>query len=167
MRHIAFLGVVGLFVAGISNGRASASVMPGLTFTVASQSGLPATGTHYHSNLAGVFGNPPGLAEVGSLQDQALSSESIRVPPDDSSQPGRAHRAGAPPRDPLSQAHSPARHRCRRRHARLGEQWVFSRRQCSDHAHRPRRAQLFSESRTPVALLRPAPLRARATLCDT
>jgi len=78
MRHIAFLGVVGLFVAGISNGRASASVTPGLTFTVASQSGLPATGTHYHSNLAGVFGNPPGLAEVGSLQDQALSSESIR-----------------------------------------------------------------------------------------
>ena len=78
MRHIAFLGVVGLFVAGISNGRASASVTPGLTFTVASQSGLPAAGTHYHSNLAGVFGNPPGLAEVGSLQDQALSSESIR-----------------------------------------------------------------------------------------
>ncbi len=30
---------------------------------------------------------------------------------------------------------------------------------CPDHAHRPRCAQLFSESRTPVAVLRPAPLR--------
>ncbi|MBM4012691.1 MAG: transposase [Planctomycetes bacterium] len=32
------------------------------------------------------------------------------------------------------QAHSPARHRCRRRHAHVGEQRFFSRCQCSDHA---------------------------------
>ena len=37
---------------------------------------------------------------------------------------------------------------------------------CPDHAHRPRCAQLFSGSRTPVAVLRPAPLRARAALRD-
>ena len=37
---------------------------------------------------------------------------------------------------------------------------------CPDHAHRPRCAQLFSGSRTPVAVLRPAPVRARAALRD-
>jgi len=79
---------------------------------------------------------------------------------------GRAHRAGAPPRDPLDQAHSPARHRCRRRHAHVGEQRFFSRCQCSDHAHRPRRAEPFSELGAPAAILRPATLRARPALCE-
>ena len=35
---------------------------------------------------------------------------------------------------------SPPRRHGRRRHAHLGEQRVFSRRECPDHAHRPRRA---------------------------
>ena len=68
----------GILLALTAPVRATPSVTPGLTFSVASQSGIPATGTHYHSNLAGVFGNPSGIAEVGSLQDQAMSMEECR-----------------------------------------------------------------------------------------
>ncbi len=57
---------------------AAASVTPGYTFSVASQSGLPLTGTHFHSNHAGALGNPADKAEVGSLQDQAMSMEECR-----------------------------------------------------------------------------------------
>jgi hypothetical protein len=74
--------------------------------------------------------------------------------------------ADRPQRDPLVPHAAPARRCGRCRHARLGEQRVFSRCQCSDHAYRPRCAQLFSESRTPVAVLCPAPLRTRAALRD-
>jgi hypothetical protein len=73
------------------------------------------------------------------------------------------------PARPITQVHLAAlteRVR-RRRHAHVGEQRVFSRCQCSDHAHRPRRAELFSELGAPAALLRPATLCARATLCAT
>ena len=38
--------------------------------------------------------------------------------------------------------------------------------QCPDRAYRPRRAELFSESRAPAAILRPAALRTGATLRD-
>lgn len=71
---------VGVFVVGIllfgANGRAS--IIPGYTCSVASQSGLPLVGTHFHSDHAGAFGNPADMAEVGSLQDQALSMETCR-----------------------------------------------------------------------------------------
>jgi Ca2+-binding RTX toxin-like protein len=46
-------------------------------------------------------------------------------------------------------------------------EWYVQTAQCSDHAHRPRRAELFSEFGAPAAVLRPATLCARATLCDT
>lgn len=69
-----------LAAIAIPTGLASASivVVPGQTFSVASLSGVPATGTHFHSDHAGAFGNPPDKAEVGSLQDQALSMEECR-----------------------------------------------------------------------------------------
>ena len=38
----------------------------GFTFAVASAGGTPTTGTHFHSNTGGAFGNPAGKAEVGS-----------------------------------------------------------------------------------------------------
>jgi hypothetical protein len=63
-------------------------------------------------------------------------------------------------------ARSPARRRGRRRHARLGEQRVFRRRECPNHAPRPRRAELFSESRTPAAVLHTPALRTRAIVRD-
>jgi arylsulfatase A-like enzyme len=45
---------------------------------------------------------------------------------------------------------------CGRRHDRSREQWFFGGRKRPDHAHRPRRAELFSESRAPAAILCPA-----------
>ncbi|MCE9610059.1 MAG: hypothetical protein K8R23_07600 [Chthoniobacter sp.] len=64
----------------IGSGLASATivVVPGQTFSVASLSGVPAAGTHFHSDHAGALGSPPDKAEVGSLQDQALSMEECR-----------------------------------------------------------------------------------------
>ena len=54
--------------------------------------------------------------------------------------------------------------RGRRRHARLADQRVFSRRERPDHTHRPRCAQLFSESRASSPILCPAALRTQAAL---
>jgi hypothetical protein len=48
---------------------------------------------------------------------------------------------------PFAGANGASPCRSRRRHARLGEQRVFRRCERPDHTHRPRRAQLFSESR--------------------
>lgn len=76
--HAFFLTAVLLAGALALPGSVAASVTAGRTFSVASQSGLPATGTHFHSDHAGALGNPPDLAEVGSLQDQALSMEECR-----------------------------------------------------------------------------------------
>ncbi len=53
-------------VCGSTN-LARADTINGLTFAVASSPGSPATGTHFHSNTAGVFGNPPNKAEVGNF----------------------------------------------------------------------------------------------------
>jgi hypothetical protein len=62
---------------------------------------------------------------------------------------GRAHRAGAPPRDTLVQAFSPLRRRGRRRHARLGEQRVFSGRFSSgSRSYRPKCVSRVSLSNT-------------------
>ena len=49
------------------------TITNGFTFSVASAGGAPATGTHYHSNTGGSFGNPDGKAEVGMY-----SSETVR-----------------------------------------------------------------------------------------
>lgn len=54
---------------------AASSVTPGYTCSVASQGGLPLVGTHFHSDHAGAFGNPPDKAEVGSLQSQGGDEE--------------------------------------------------------------------------------------------
>lgn len=43
----------------------AATITDGLTFSVASSCGN--TGSHFHSNTGGIFGNPPGKAEVGSF----------------------------------------------------------------------------------------------------
>ncbi len=64
---------VGLTVVLACLGQVSAAlVTPGFTFAVASGSNH-STGTHYHSNTGGVYGNPAGKAEVGSY-----SSEEVR-----------------------------------------------------------------------------------------
>jgi hypothetical protein len=78
---------------------------------------------------------------------------------DHASRSGRAHRAGPPPHDPMVQAYSPARRCGRRRHARLGEQRVVSRRECQDHALSSPTACLVSESGTSPEILGPATLR--------
>lgn len=46
------------------------TITPGFTFSVASAGNAPATGTHYHSNTGGAFGNPAGKAEVGSFSSE-------------------------------------------------------------------------------------------------
>lgn len=51
----------------------AALITNGFTFAVASGSSNQSTGTHYHSNTGGSFGNPAGKAEVGRY-----SSEEVR-----------------------------------------------------------------------------------------
>lgn len=58
--------------------RAAVIVTPGSTFSVASQAGVPATGTHFHSDHAGALGNPADKAEVGSLIGQLALMEECR-----------------------------------------------------------------------------------------
>jgi len=77
---------------------------------------------------------------------------------------GHAHREGAPACRALVPHAAAHRRRCGQRHAPLGEQRVFSRRQRPDHALSSPAACLSSASRAPAAILRPPPLRARAAL---
>jgi len=57
-----------MVAAGVATPFASAAtITQGFTFAVASNSGAPATGTHFHSNTGGSFGNPAGKAEVGNF----------------------------------------------------------------------------------------------------
>ena len=49
------------------------TITQGFTYAVASGGGATATGTHFHSNTGGAFGNPAGKAEVGRY-----SSEEVR-----------------------------------------------------------------------------------------
>jgi hypothetical protein len=51
----------------------AATITDGFTFAVASGGGAPSTGTHFHSDTGGAYGNPAGKAEVGSY-----SSEEVR-----------------------------------------------------------------------------------------
>jgi hypothetical protein len=61
------------FTFAIALPASSATITDGFTFAVASAGGSPTTGTHFHSNTGGAFGNPAGKAEVGSF-----SSEEVR-----------------------------------------------------------------------------------------
>ena len=61
MRRMALVFCLLLLHPGI----AAATRIEGLAFTVASDMGYGPTGTHFHSDSTGVFGNPPGLASVG------------------------------------------------------------------------------------------------------
>jgi hypothetical protein len=47
-------------------------ITPGFTYAVASNGGACATGTHYHSNTGGAFGNPAGKAEVGNFLSECV-----------------------------------------------------------------------------------------------
>jgi hypothetical protein len=52
----------------LGGGAARAQVItPGFTFAVASAGDACGTGSHFHSNTGGVFGNPAGKAEVGNF----------------------------------------------------------------------------------------------------
>jgi hypothetical protein len=74
---------------------------------------------------------------------------------------GRAHRAGAPLRDPMVPARSAPRRRCRRRHGRSRKQWFLSGRERPDHALTSPTACLLPASRAAAAILCTAALRAR------
>ena len=58
------------FMAAVAS---AGTITPGFTFAVASGGGAHATGTHFHSNTGGAYGNPAGKAEVG-----AFVSEEVR-----------------------------------------------------------------------------------------
>jgi len=81
-----------------------------------------ATNRHVHLHVCatdGVF-VPTGDAPPALLRASCLPKTVARTT-DHSSPSGHAHRAGMAPRDPLNQAHSPARRFCGCRHVRLGE----------------------------------------------
>jgi hypothetical protein len=56
---------VGILVAGLAMGAQAATITDGFTYSVASSSGSTDSGSHFHSNTGGAFGNPAGKAEVG------------------------------------------------------------------------------------------------------
>ena len=58
----AVIVLICLFMATAAN---ADLITSGFTFSVASGGNAVATGTHYHSNTGGAFGNPAGKAEVG------------------------------------------------------------------------------------------------------
>lgn len=66
----AVIALICLFMATAAN---ADLITNGFTFAVASGGNAPATGTHFHSNTGGVYGNPSGKAEVGRY-----SSEEVR-----------------------------------------------------------------------------------------
>ncbi|MCB1762535.1 MAG: PEP-CTERM sorting domain-containing protein [Gammaproteobacteria bacterium] len=66
--------ILGTICLGMSFSAHSTLITNGFTFAVASScSGgvQTATGTHFHSNTGGAFGNPAGLAEVGEFGGSA------------------------------------------------------------------------------------------------
>lgn len=62
-----------IFALGFSLQGNAALITNGFTYAVASSGSDQSTGTHFHSNTGGVYGNPAGLAEVGNY-----SSEEVR-----------------------------------------------------------------------------------------
>jgi hypothetical protein len=63
------LAAVTLVAAGAVH---AATITPGFTFAVASSSSDQTTGTHFHSNTGGSFGNPAGKAEVGRFGSEEV-----------------------------------------------------------------------------------------------
>jgi len=60
------IAAASIAVIGLQAPAANAALITnGFTFAVASAGGSLATGTHFHSNTGGAFGNPAGKAEVG------------------------------------------------------------------------------------------------------
>jgi hypothetical protein len=64
----AALAVTGLAMPGAQ----AALITDGFTFAVASNLTDQSTGTHFHSNTGGAFGNPAGKAEVGRFSGEAV-----------------------------------------------------------------------------------------------
>jgi hypothetical protein len=64
--------VAATWAALVSGPAWAATITPGFTFAVASAGGSTASGTHYHSNTGGSFGNPAGKAEVGGLGGEGV-----------------------------------------------------------------------------------------------
>ncbi|RLT20423.1 MAG: hypothetical protein DWI27_00450, partial [Planctomycetota bacterium] len=93
---------------------------------------------------------PPALLRASRLPKTAAGST------DYPGRSGHAHREGAPSCRAVVPHTAAPRRRCGRRHDRSREQWFFGGRKRPDYAHRPRRAELFSESRAPAAILCPA-----------
>jgi PEP-CTERM motif len=50
----------------------AAVITPGFTFAVAGNGSTNTTGTHFHSNTGGSFGNPAGKAEVGRYSTEEV-----------------------------------------------------------------------------------------------
>ncbi len=59
-------------LALFSNAALASSITTGFTYAVASSSGDTSTGSHYHSNTGGSFGNPAGKAEVGRYYSEEV-----------------------------------------------------------------------------------------------
>ncbi len=69
MRRLAAMGVAIMMASSAAQAQ---TITNGFTFTVASGGGDCATGTHYHSNTGGAFGNPAGKAEVGNYYSECV-----------------------------------------------------------------------------------------------
>ena len=65
-------GTVAVALVLASSAVHAQTITNGFTFTVASGGGACATGTHYHSNTGGAFGNPAGKAEVGNYSSECV-----------------------------------------------------------------------------------------------
>lgn len=69
MRRFAAIGVAIVMASGTVHAQ---TITNGFTFTVASAGGSCGTGTHYHSNTGGAYGNPAGKAEVGNYSSECV-----------------------------------------------------------------------------------------------
>lgn len=66
------LVAMGMAMAMASGALQAQTITNGFTFTVASAGGSCGSGTHYHSNTGGSFGNPAGKAEVGNYSSECV-----------------------------------------------------------------------------------------------
>lgn len=67
MRNFAKIAAAAIVVSSVFAGAASAATVNGLTFSAATDCLPSSTGNHFHSNSAGIWGNPVGKAEVGNF----------------------------------------------------------------------------------------------------
>lgn len=66
------LTAAALLTLGMVGASQAALITNGFTFSVASGSSNQASGTHFHSNTGGSFGNPAGKAEVGRYVNEEV-----------------------------------------------------------------------------------------------